>query len=134
MGICWYCTWGWAKPVAEIYKQAFRDLNHGEYVNGIDVRAYWALNYGPAHCTWADENFTREVIQAELDGFDKWAAEWNKDQAHRSKFTDDELAIVRRSLEELLALPDEQLMAEPSDYDDENPELFPPKVEMAPKP
>jgi len=22
MGICWYCHWGWAKPVADIYDEA----------------------------------------------------------------------------------------------------------------
>lgn len=134
MGICWYCSWGWSKPVAEIYRQAFRDLNNGIYVDGIEMRAYWALNYGPAHCTWADENFTRDVIQSELDGMTKWAEEWNTDSAHRSKFTTAELAIVRRSLVELLALPDEQLSPEPADYDDWNPHNFPPTVEMSPRP
>lgn len=128
--ICWYCHWGVSKPVAEIYKRAFRDLNGGVYEDGIEARAYWALNYGPAHCTWADENFERELVQSELDGFDEWVAGWNRDYDWRVKFTPEELAIVRRSLQELLALPDEQLNPEPQDYDGEHPEQYPPAVEM----
>jgi len=124
--ICWYCHWGWPKPIADIYDRAFRDLNGGVFEHGIEPRAYSALNYGPAHCTWADENFDRELVQSELDGLDEWAEQHNKDYEWRAKFTPDELAIVRRSLKELLALPDEILSIEPADYDGQEPDRFPP--------
>lgn len=131
MSICWYCHWGWSKPVMDIYKRAFCDLNNGVYEAGIEARAYWALSYGPAHCTWADENFEREIIEEELKGFDDWVKHWNTDWPHRPAYTHAELAVVRRSLEELLALSDEELSPEPADYDGEHPEKYPPTVEMA---
>jgi len=28
--ICWYCYWGWPKPVAGIYKKALCDRYHGK--------------------------------------------------------------------------------------------------------
>lgn len=44
--ICWYCYWGWPKPVADIY-----DAHGGE-----------ALNCGPGHVVWGDENFDDSSI------------------------------------------------------------------------
>jgi hypothetical protein len=100
----WYCHWGWPKAVAEIYLKAKEDL--GGYES--------ALHYGPAHVVWEDENFN--CAQSCLDDFEKYRGELN----------DDEAAIVRRSLEELAALPESVRCAEPEDYDNEHPEDFPP--------
>lgn len=47
MSICWYCHWGWAKPVADIYEKAV-DLLDGDSS---------PLEFGPAHVVWSDENF-----------------------------------------------------------------------------
>lgn len=107
MGICWYCHWGWSKPVAEIYKRALAEA--GEE----------AMHYGPAHIVWDDENFERDHVQWCLDHFDE----------HRFDHSPDDLVAVRRSLQELLALPDEVLSPEPAEYDNEHPEQYPPKIE-----
>lgn len=107
MSYCWYCHWGWAKPVAEIYKRALDDL-------GGDSTP---LHYGPAHVVWDDENF--DLAQGCLDDFEKYGA----------GFSERELAIVRRSLEELASLPMEERDIWPDDYDGIHPENYPPSVE-----
>lgn len=106
--ICWYCHWGWSKSVAEIYDRY------------IDVAGESAMHYGPAHVVWDDENFEREHVQWCLDHFDEY----------RGDHEEAELAAVRQSLMDLLALADDVLAPEPEDYDGEHPEQFPPKVEM----
>lgn len=112
MGICWYCWWGWSKAVGEIYKKF------------APIAGYDAMNYGAAHIIWADENFDREHVQWCLDHFDEYK---------RDESTPEQNEAVRQSLIALLALPDEQLSPEPADYDDENPDRYPPKVEMMQK-
>lgn len=104
--ICWYCYWGWATPVAEIYKDALAELNGDKF----------PLHYGPAHIVWEDENF--DAAQWCLDNFD----------IYRGDNSDEELAAVRKSLERLAALPQETWDIEPDDYDDLHPENFPPRV------
>jgi len=49
MAICWYCHWGWAEPVVEIYLEALKclDGNCGPLLGPI------------SHIVWADENFNR---------------------------------------------------------------------------
>jgi hypothetical protein len=126
MGVCWYCHWGWSKEVAAIYDRAVADI---ERLNEEDdpwppYEAESALHYGPAHIVWADENFYRDSVQWCLDHFDEY----------RRDMPDPVAAIVRRSLVELLALPDAVLDPEPADYDDEHPENYPPAVEMGDKP
>ena len=110
MAICWYCYWGWPKPVADIYEKALNDLDGDES----------PLHYGPAHIVWADENFN--------------SAEWCIEHfdEYRGNFSDSDLAIVQRSLEELVKLPLNIRCVEPEDYDEEHPELFPPpdRIEM----
>jgi hypothetical protein len=119
MTICWYCHWGWAKPVAEIYKRAFEDLKK------LPGDAYIALNYGPAHVVWADENF--DSAEWCLKDFDNWCAEYQT----KVDLDDEQLAIVKRSLEELAAMPlTEREAGPPDDYDDEHPENYPPTVEV----
>ena len=106
--ICWYCHWGWAKPVAEIYSRALADLGGDEF----------PLLFGPAHVVWEDENF--DCAEACLEDFEKYKGDNG----------DDELAIVRRSLEELAALPESVRCPEPDDYDGDHPELYPPSVDV----
>ncbi|MFA5714370.1 MAG: hypothetical protein WC998_01345 [Candidatus Paceibacterota bacterium] len=110
MSICWYCHWGWSKPVAELYKK------HANAFNGDFI----PLHFGPAHIVWEDENFDTESIQWCLDNFD----------LYKGDYSENELAIVRQSLEEMLKLPEEIRCVEPDDYDHENPDKYPPKVEM----
>ena len=109
--ICWYCHWGWSKPVADIYTEALRQLGGDES----------PLHYGPAHIVWADENFEREHVEWCLAEFDKWAREWND-----GRYSPEQLAVVHDSLEKLMALPEEIRAPEPADYDDENPANYPP--------
>jgi hypothetical protein len=108
MGICWYCYWGWAKPVAEIYEEAVKRLN------GDDT----PLHFGPSHIVWDDENF--DCAEACLKDFDKYT----------EGYTEEELNVVRWSLEELVKLPLKARDPEPDDYDDEHPEFYPPNCEV----
>lgn len=109
MCICWYCHWGWSKPVANIYKEAVKKLNGNEH----------ALHYGGAHIVWEDENFETHHIQWCLDTFEE----------HSKKLTLKEKTVVKWSLEEMLKLPEDIRCIEPDDYDDMNPENYPPKCE-----
>ena len=102
--ICWYCYWGWAKAVADIYAKALEAL-------GGDNSA---LNYGPAHIVWDDENF--DSAEWCLEHFDEY----------RFDHSDEDLEIVKQSLIELAAIPMEDRCIEPDDYDEMHPELFPP--------
>lgn len=107
--MCWYCHWGWAVPVLEIYREAVRRLD------GDDG----PLHFGPSHIVWDDENF--ELAEDCLEHFDEW----------RGERTDAELVVVRWSLEELAKLPLDVRCPAPKEYEEtENadPALFPPKV------
>ena len=108
MGICWYCHWGWPKAIKEIYAQAVEKLDGHTS----------PLNFGPAHVVWEDENF--DSAQWCIDNFD----EYSKDLSENEK------AVVRWSLEQLLLLPEKVINSTPEDYDDEHPENFPPPPEI----
>jgi hypothetical protein len=110
MSICWDCHWGWPKPVADIFLEAKAALD------GDDA----PLLYGPGHIVWSDENF--DSTQWCLDNFDKYSDHLDAEEA----------AIVRRSLEQLAALPESVVFVCPADYDGEHPEHYPPPagVEM----
>ena len=88
MGICWYCHWGWAKPVAEIYKEALRRLDDYES----------PLRYSASHTVWEDENFEDHNITWCLEHFDEY----------KGDYTEDELAVVKWSLNELLKIPEKE--------------------------
>lgn len=109
--ICWYCHWGWPKPISDIYRRY------------VAIAGESAMDYGPAHVVWADENW--DCAQSCLDGFDDDVARWNG-----GRHSAGELEAVRASLRELVALPVEILNAEPEDYDGEHPERFPPPRDM----
>ena len=110
--ICWDCHWGWPKAVADTYDRALDALDGSDY----------ALAGGPGHVVWANENF--ENAERELERFD--SKPWPDD------YSDAEIAIVKRSLEELSQIPMADRCVCPDDYDGEHPELFPPPagVEM----
>ena len=109
MSYCWYCHWGWAKPVVAIYREAVRRLD------GDDS----PLDFGPSHIVWSDENFEDRHIKSCLKYCDK-----------ESDYSEDTIAIIRWSLEELLKIPEEERCIEPEDYDGIHPELYPPSVEV----
>ncbi len=120
MGICWYCHWGWAVPVVDIYNEALAALDDDE---GL-------LEYGPGHNVWCDENFQTSSIENCLK------PEWFDNPSYwpdSDEITADQKRIVRESLEKLLAVPEEIRCCEPDDYDDEHPENFPPLVEVVRK-
>lgn len=104
--LCWYCHWGWSKPVYDIYSQALEKLD------GDDS----PLSYGPSHIVWEDENWDDDSIAACLKHFDEW----------KSDFSEEDLAVVRWSLEELAKIPLSQREIEPEDYDGVHPEQYPP--------
>lgn len=89
---CYWCKHGWPKPIRDIYGNALDKLDR-------DARP---LLYGPAHVVWEDENF--DSAQWCLDHFGDYTGH----------FTDKQLAIVRESLVQLLAVPDEY-KTEPED-------------------
>jgi hypothetical protein len=108
---CWYCYWGWAEPVARIFREAVESLGGDEN----------PLLYGPGHIVWEDENFNRSSVEFCLRQCDeKPAASWD--------MSADALAAVRASLEALLALPDAAREVQPEGYDGENPQDYPPAV------
>jgi hypothetical protein len=107
MSICWFCHWGWPKPIYDIYKEALDALG------GVD----WCLVAGPSHVVWSDENF--DLAQSCLDDFDEDARRYLPDA------TKEELNIVRKSLEKLLAV-DDKYKDWPEEYDGESPQNFPP--------
>ena len=45
MGMCWWCHWGWPKPIHDIYDKALAALDGDES----------PLLYGPAHVVWVHE-------------------------------------------------------------------------------
>lgn len=102
---CWYCYWGWAEPVVEIYNRWAEKIGSN------------ALYFGPGHCVWADENFETEMIQACID--DPYPGE---------DFSAEDFAGAINALKELLAVPEHIRCCEPADYDGEHPENFPPAV------
>ena len=83
-----------------------------------------ALEFGPAHIVWSDENW--DCAEMCIRDFD----------SDSSGLGCDQLAIVMWSLKELADLPIEQREVEPADYDGEHPELYPPAdgVEMMKQP
>lgn len=114
MGICWYCYYGWSKQVADV-DDKYLALTNEE-----------VMHYGPAHIVWDDENFEMGSIQYCIDSAGKWNEEWNK-----GRFADEDVALVVESLKELMLIPEEIRCCCPEDYDDENPDKFPPSgVEM----
>lgn len=108
MQTCWYCHWGWAKPVADIYLEALRRLDGDDF----------PLKFSAAHIVWEDENF--DAAEWCLEHFDEY----------KSGYKEKYLAVVRWSLEELAKLPLDIREIIPDDYDGEHPEFFPPKVEV----
>ena len=76
--ICWYCYWGWPKPVKDIYDSALKQLNGNSS----------PLHFGPAHIVWEDENFSSA----------EWCIEHFNDYISNNE---EDMKIVKWSLEEL---------------------------------
>lgn len=91
---CWYCHWGWPKPIYDIYRK-YVDLLGAEYF----------LESGPAHIVWGDENFDRENVEYLLGLYDQKHPLWEVEE----NFTPERIEIIRQSLIELLTLPKEYL-------------------------
>lgn len=110
MSICWFCHWGWPKAIHDIYVRALVDLDGDSAILAFT---------GGAHIVWEDENFDRGSIQWCIDN-----------GVPDSSDTPEEKAIVLRSLQELLALPDDVLDCVPDNYDGEHPENYPPPASL----
>lgn len=110
MGICWWCYWGWPKAVKDVYDVAMEEL--------LDMGSDWTpLRFGPSHVVWEDENFDDDTIRhciGRCDNPEPWDGT-----------TPEERAVVKKSLEALLAIP-EGVRCEPDDYDEEHPDQYPP--------
>jgi hypothetical protein len=101
--MCYWCYWGWPKPIRDIYDDCIARVGESP------------LLYGPSHVVWADENWT--CAQWCLDHFDEYT----------HGYSDGELDVMRESLERLVAVPDEFKTA-PEGYDESChiPAMFPP--------
>lgn len=125
---CWYCYWGWAKAVAAIYDAALKELGGDES----------PLLYGPGHIVWCDENFEDDNVRWCLRLYEPGVYEGiypGKTFAgtYLERFTPEEMAVVRRSLERLLAeVPEEVRACAPEGYEDSGgvPEDWPPPAEL----
>ncbi len=115
---CWYCHWGWAKPVADIYDEAVRQLG------GDDSVLHWSAG----HVVWEDENF--DSADWCLKHFDEYTT------GEHGGYDEKSLKTLRWSLEELDKLPYEVRCISPEDrdenfdYGDKGVEDFPPDVEV----
>jgi hypothetical protein len=104
-GECYWCWWGWPKPILDIYNDCLAKLDGNK----------GPLHFGPAHLVWEDENW--DLVQFCLDHFDEFSFD----------LTEHELAVVRESLARLLAVPDEY-KSPPDGFDEDknSPGDFPP--------
>jgi hypothetical protein len=103
-GECWYCCWGWPKPVADVY------LHYEALIGGH------ALKYGPGHIVWEDENFGDSSIL------------WCIEQRDNPLYRDDdqaELDLIVESLRALLTIDEAVRVPEGVGADDVA--AFPPK-------
>lgn len=125
--ICWYCYWNvWPKAVLGIYEKYENAIDDKLMVLDMDFNApswpqsgEFALEYGPGHIVWSDENF--DSAKWCIDNFAAYLdSECPKDIAD----------LIKKSLEELDALPGELKDAVPKEYKGENPENFPPDYEL----
>lgn len=121
---CWYCHWGWAAEVWQIYARAKADID----ALGADVGGERAMHFGPAHVVWEDENWDSTAFC--IGECDEWLAGRLPNHAYAGQFTPEVLAIIRRSLVELAALPEAVREPCPAGYDGERPERFPPPAGM----
>jgi hypothetical protein len=114
MSICWYCHWGWAKPVSDIYDDAVAKLE------ALGEDADMLLHYGPGHIVWDDENFGRGNVEYCIEQCGDPFAYGDNSPSEEAQ------AIVKASLTALLEVPDEIRDCWPEAYDGENPSAFPP--------
>ena len=84
------CCGVWPDVIADIYRRAVWDLG------GDSSPLLW----GPAHVVWEDCNFdSAEDCLHDFEENVTWGKQWND-------FSDEQLRIVRRSLEELARIPE----------------------------
>jgi len=105
--ICWYCHWGLPRPIATIYSALMALVENPS-----------AVEYGPAHIVWSDENFDDDSIRHCIENC--------RERKYCDGYSIDDVAKVLQSLQELLDIPESVRCCVPGDYDGENPHLFPP--------
>ena len=108
MSTCWYCHWGWAVEVADIYDRYVEEF-------GAD-----AMRDGPAHIIWADENFEAYHVEESFVAAREMVSV-------ESFYSVKEIEAAVGSLRELVELGEAVYNIEPEEYGGEHPEYFPPK-------
>lgn len=119
--ICWYCHWGWAKPIADIFLKAKEALGGNDEL----------LIYGVGHIIWADENFSLAHVNKCLSDWPDWVDSTR--DLNKSGIKDvslGECLIVRYALQQLADIIESIPEVEPEDYDGEHPENYPPLGEV----
>lgn len=111
--MCWYCYWGWPKPVADVYDK------HLAAVDGVED----VLHYGPAHIVWADENF-------QDDNIDYCIEQCDKPEKYAGRLSPEEIWVVRQSLLALKAIPIEIRCPPGCENDNDDAPKYPPPVGM----
>jgi len=109
--ICWWCHWGWPKPIADIFDDCVKRLGDDE----------GPLISGPAHVVWGDENW--DLAESCLEDLECHEV---VDMPLAGEYVESQLSVVRESLERLATLPDEWKHA-PAGYGEKSdPVDFPP--------
>lgn len=108
--ICWYCYWGWACEVADLYEAAAADI--GEHI----------LEYGPSHVVLCDENFEDGSIDFCIKACD--------DPMYDGSYELADLEKLKGWLLKLKAIPESVRCCEPEAYaeDGDHPGMFPPTI------
>jgi hypothetical protein len=106
--MCWYCYWGWPKPVADIYNKYLKKLDSDSD----------ALEFGQSHTVWSDENFDDNCVKSCINECDRPSFDYERDT--------ETTRIVRESLVELLAVPESVRCPPESGHHNEDAAKYPP--------
>jgi hypothetical protein len=96
----------WAEPVKQIYREALSDLG------GDDG----ALDFGPGHIVWSDDNLTDEDVKFCLSWCEPGSPMYD---SYIERFGEDGLAVAKRALERLDLIPEDERGDDPQDYDED---------------
>jgi hypothetical protein len=119
---CWYCYWGWAKEVADIYEK------YEALLDGLGYCGSMELEYGRAHVVWGEENWETNHIDFCLNECDDAIALISGHEFDGYGQSVEAVELVKQSLLELKAIPEATRCCEPAGYDGKHPEKYPPAI------
>lgn len=121
--MCWYYHWGWPRPVFEVYFKSCQKLGS----EGV-------LQFGPSHIVWSDSNLDDSSIRWCIQLCeDRGIKIYGKEIHSKDDISDEQMVLVKESLERLSEIPSEVRCCVPKGYltgfgriPDSNPSDFPP--------